>query len=47
MADHLIPAAAMTRAAALREQIEQANYCYHVLDDPQVPDVEYDHWMRE
>jgi DNA ligase (NAD+) len=47
MTDHLVPAAAVTRATKLREQIEQANYCYHVLDDPQVPDVEYDHWMRE
>ena len=47
MTDHLVPAKATARAAALREQIEQANYCYHVLDDPQVPDVEYDHWMRE
>ncbi|HTM29166.1 MAG TPA: nucleoside diphosphate kinase regulator, partial [Rhodanobacter sp.] len=47
MTDHLVPAAAVTRATELREQIEQANYCYHVLDDPQVPDVEYDHWMRE
>ena len=47
MTDHLPPAAAAARAAELRKQIEQANYCYHVLDDAQVPDVEYDRWMRE
>jgi DNA ligase (NAD+) len=35
------------RAAALRELIEQANHCYHVLDDPQIPDAEYDRLMRE
>ncbi len=35
------------RAAQLREQIEDANYRYHVLDDPDIPDVEYDRLMRE
>ncbi|WP_458068230.1 NAD-dependent DNA ligase LigA [Rhodanobacter sp. BL-MT-08] len=35
------------RAAALRELIEQANHRYHVLDDPQMPDAEYDRLMRE
>ena len=35
------------RAAHLREQIEQANYQYHVLDDPKIPDAEYDRLMRE
>ena len=33
--------------AQLREQIEQHNYRYYVLDDPSVPDVEYDRLMRE
>ena len=47
MTDHPVPAATLARAAELREHIEQANYCYHVLDDPQVPDVEYDQWLRE
>ena len=47
MTDHLVPAAMLARAAELRGHIEQANYCYHVLDDPQVPDAEYDQWMRE
>ncbi len=38
---------AAARAAALREQIEQANYQYHVLDEPTIPDAEYDRLMRE
>ncbi|HJU07231.1 MAG TPA: NAD-dependent DNA ligase LigA [Rhodanobacteraceae bacterium] len=35
------------RAAHLRERIEDANYRYHVLDDPDIPDIEYDALMRE
>ncbi|WP_329743059.1 NAD-dependent DNA ligase LigA [Dyella sp. A6] len=35
------------RAADLRARIEQANYQYHVLDDPEIPDVDYDRMMRE
>jgi DNA ligase (NAD+) len=35
------------RAAELRERIDDANYRYHVLDDPAIADVEYDHLMRE
>ncbi|BFI96086.1 MAG: NAD-dependent DNA ligase LigA [Rhodanobacter sp.] len=34
-------------AADLRERIEQANYRYHVLDDPAITDAEYDRLMRE
>lgn len=37
----------IARAAELRAQIEQANYQYHVLDDPTIPDAEYDRLMRE
>ena len=35
------------RAATLREQLEHANYRYHVLDDPEIPDADYDRLMRE
>ncbi len=31
----------------LRQQIEQYNYQYYVLDDPTIPDVEYDRLFRE
>jgi DNA ligase (NAD+) len=31
---------------ALRERINQHNYRYYVLDDPSVPDAEYDRLMR-
>jgi len=35
------------RAEELRGLIEQYNYRYYVLDDPEVPDAEYDRLMRE
>ncbi|PZN32992.1 MAG: DNA ligase [Proteobacteria bacterium] len=35
------------RARELREQIEWHNYRYHVLDDPEIPDAEFDLLMRE
>jgi DNA ligase (NAD+) len=35
------------RAAALRAEIEDANYRYHVLDDPQMADTDYDRLLRE
>jgi len=41
------PPAASARAAALRQRIDDANYRYHTLDDPDMPDVEYDALMRE
>ena len=33
---------AATRIAELRRQLEDANHRYHVLDDPNIPDAEYD-----
>jgi len=35
------------RANRLRAAIEEANYRYHVLDDPQISDQEYDALLRE
>jgi DNA ligase (NAD+) len=32
---------------SLREQIRYHNYRYHVLDDPEVPDAEYDRLMQQ
>ena len=34
-------------AVSLREQIEEANYRYYVLDDPQITDAEFDALLRE
>ncbi len=35
------------RAAALRQQLDDASYRYHVLDEPNIPDAEYDRLLRE
>jgi DNA ligase (NAD+) len=40
-------ASAAQRAAKLREQLDDANYRYHVLDEPVITDLEYDQLMRE
>src|SRR6185437_3766539 len=47
MAEPTVPAETLARVAELRAQIEQANYRYHVLDDPDITDAEYDRLMRE
>ena len=39
--------AVRAKAEHLREQIEDHNYRYYVLDDPQVPDSEFDRLFRE
>ncbi len=39
--------AAATRAAELRALIDDYDHHYYVLDDPRVPDVEYDRRLRE
>jgi len=39
--------AALGRAAELRELLDRYNYRYHALDDPEVPDAEYDRLMVE
>ncbi len=35
------------RAQALRTEIERHNYRYYVLDDPAIPDADYDRLLRE
>jgi DNA ligase (NAD+) len=39
--------AAGDRAAALRGEIERHNHAYYVLDNPTIPDAEYDRLFRE
>ncbi len=41
------PAAARQRAAALRDEINDHNYRYYVLDSPVVSDAQYDKLLRE
>ena len=41
------PADPSARAAELRRLLEDANYRYHVLDEPNIPDAEYDRLLRE
>src|SRR5438067_12411561 len=38
---------AKLRVEELRDLIDHHNYRYHVLDDPEVSDAEYDDLMRE
>ncbi|MBX3693243.1 NAD-dependent DNA ligase LigA [Dokdonella sp.] len=47
MTAHTPPASPAARVAELRELIDDANYRYHVLDDPAIADIEYDRLMRE
>ncbi len=38
---------AATRIAQLRSELDMHNYRYHVLDEPSIPDVEYDRLFHE
>jgi len=37
----------LTEAADLREQLNRHNHLYYVLDDPSIPDAEYDRLLRQ
>ena len=41
-----VPKKTLAEVESLREQIRHHNYRYHVLDDPEIPDAEYDRLMR-
>ena len=41
------PAAAVERTRALRAEIARHDHAYYVLDDPTIPDAEYDRLFRE
>lgn len=40
-------AATRKKVESLRSEIRHHNYLYHVLDDPEIPDAEYDRLVRE
>src|SRR5690554_1457512 len=42
-----MPATPAERVFELRRLIDDANHAYHVLDEPRIPDAEYDALMRE
>lgn len=41
------PGELAARAEELRRQLERANYQYHVLDQPEISDLEYDRMFRQ
>lgn len=47
MSDKSIPTEARNRAQELHETLNRANYHYYVLDNPELPDAEYDRCLRE
>ncbi|MCX7257442.1 MAG: NAD-dependent DNA ligase LigA, partial [Polaromonas sp.] len=42
-----LPAAVLERAAALRAELNLHAHRYYVLDEPSIPDAEYDKLFRE
>lgn len=43
----MLPATTLARAAELRETLHHHAHRYHVLDDPSIPDAEYDRLFQE
>ncbi|RTZ93662.1 MAG: DNA ligase, partial [Deltaproteobacteria bacterium] len=42
----MIPESIRKEVTRLREALHYHNYRYYVLDDPEIPDAEYDRMMR-
>ena len=42
-----VSAAITKNVESLRAEIRHHNHQYHVLDEPEIPDAEYDRLMRE
>lgn len=42
-----LPETVVSEAKGLRETLQDHNYAYYVLDDPRVPDAEYDRLFRQ
>jgi len=42
-----VPSKIRARASKLHEELNFHNHQYYVLDDPQIPDIEYDQLLRE
>ncbi len=42
-----VPQKITEQALRLRDEIDHHNYRYYVLDDPEIPDIEYDRLLRE
>ncbi len=42
-----VPDEIMQQAESLREQLNYHNYRYYILDDPEIPDVEFDRLFQE
>ena len=42
----IIPEETVQRYQRLKDDLNQHNHAYYVLDDPSIPDSEYDRLMR-
>lgn len=47
ISNHSVDAAVSKEIEALRLQLQQHNHSYYILDDPSIPDAEYDRLMQQ